>query len=300
MNVDSVFSLVKYRATKAGFNNYISSGDFNLLFPRAEIRFYNSIYTPDLRSGKMPYPGIIKTSTTLSTFESDATAITIDSSGQYVLPDDFFYIDSLKFNNKPIVRVEKQDLAANLGSYYEAPTVDFPIYTEYNGYLQFYPITLGSATFNYLKKPTATKWAYTLNGSVGTLNSLVGGSGYPNGTYNNVPLTGGTGTGALATVTILGGAVTSVVISKAGFMYKTGNVLSASNTNLGGAGTGFSITVSTITNAREVYDSANSVDPQWSDTVIDSIVYIMLSDIGINAKDSELEAFAQTKINTEV
>jgi hypothetical protein len=79
-----------------------------------------------------------------------------------------------------------------------------------------------------------------------TLNTLVGGSGYVNATYTNVPLTGGSGAGARATIVVSGGAVTSVTVTVFGAGYQVGNTLSASNTNLGGSGAGFSIQVSAL------------------------------------------------------
>jgi hypothetical protein len=79
-----------------------------------------------------------------------------------------------------------------------------------------------------------------------TLNTLVGGSGYVNGTYTNVALTGGSGAGAKATIVVSGGAVTSVTVTTFGAGYQVGNSLSASNTSLGGTGAGFSIAVATL------------------------------------------------------
>lgn len=83
-------------------------------------------------------------------------------------------------------------------------------------------------------------------GALQLLTGLVGGAGYVNATYNNVPLTGGTGAGAQATVVVAGGAVTTVTVTAAGSGYLVGDVLSASNANLGGAGAGFTDTVQQV------------------------------------------------------
>jgi hypothetical protein len=82
--------------------------------------------------------------------------------------------------------------------------------------------------------------------AIQTLGTVTGGSGYADATYTNVPLTGGSGANAKATVVVSGGAVTTVTITLRGAGYVIGNTLSASNTNLGGTGAGFSIPVTAI------------------------------------------------------
>lgn len=77
------------------------------------------------------------------------------------------------------------------------------------------------------------------NGKVNGEGGSSGGSGYTNGTYTNVPLTGGSGTGILATVTVSGGAVTAVDLVFSGTGYTVGDLLSASAANIGGTGSGF-------------------------------------------------------------
>ena len=83
-------------------------------------------------------------------------------------------------------------------------------------------------------------------GSAGLLENLTGGSGYTNGSYTNVPLTGGTGSGAQASVTVAGGAVTSVVLTLYGSGYLVGDTLSCANASIGGTGSGFSIEMQTV------------------------------------------------------
>ena len=88
---------------------------------------------------------------------------------------------------------------------------------------------------------------FTTLASINTISTLVGGSGYVTNNYFNVPLTGGTGTGATANIGVFGGAVTAVILVNSGLGYIATDVLSASNIYLGGTGSGFSITVATIT-----------------------------------------------------
>jgi hypothetical protein len=82
-------------------------------------------------------------------------------------------------------------------------------------------------------------------GDIVTLTNLVGGSAYTNGTYLGVALTGGTGAGATANITVSGGAVSVVTIVNDGANYTTGDVLSATAASIGGTGSGFSITIAT-------------------------------------------------------
>lgn len=76
-------------------------------------------------------------------------------------------------------------------------------------------------------------------GGITAFGTLIGGAGYALGfsnTYIFVPLTGGSGTGALATIAVTSGVVTSVTIStdNPGMGYQVGDVLSADPSTLGG------------------------------------------------------------------
>ena len=90
------------------------------------------------------------------------------------------------------------------------------------------------------------------SGRILTLNTLVGGTGYVTGTYTDVPLTGGSGTGATADIVVnVSGVVSSVTIVNRGNGYAVSDSLSAAAANLGGTGSGFSINVATIQNGGD-------------------------------------------------
>jgi hypothetical protein len=78
------------------------------------------------------------------------------------------------------------------------------------------------------------------------VGAITAGTSYTNGVYTNVTLTGGTGSGAKATIVVSGNAVTSVTITYGGSGYTVGDSLTTANTNIGGTGSGFSFLVSDV------------------------------------------------------
>jgi hypothetical protein len=101
-----------------------------------------------------------------------------------------------------------------------------------------------------------------VQGEIATVGSLAGGTGYVAGTYPEVSLTGGNGSGATATIVVnSSGVVSSVTIKQGGQFYAVGNVLTALNTSLGNSGSAFSITVNTVTNANGTSWLGDNFDP---------------------------------------
>ena len=100
-----------------------------------------------------------------------------------------------------------------------------------------------------------------VQGQIATFYTPVGGSLYTNGNYQNVQLTGGNGSGAVATITVAGNVVTSVVLNDGGSFYIAGDVLSASTSSLGGTGSGFTITVATANNPNGTSWLGDNFDP---------------------------------------
>jgi hypothetical protein len=96
------------------------------------------------------------------------------------------------------------------------------------------------------------------------------GTLYTNGTFLNVPITGGTGTGATATIVVAGGGVTSVTFTLQGNGYHVSDLLSVSSASIGGTGSGFNVMVAQINSGFP--NNANSV------TFIDG--YFIVNQVG--------------------
>jgi hypothetical protein len=88
-----------------------------------------------------------------------------------------------------------------------------------------------------------------VQGVISTVSGIVAGSAYSAGTYLGVNLTGGRGTNAVADIVVSGGGVTSVSIRNGGSLYVQGDVLSAPSSAIGNTGSGFSVTVTNISNS---------------------------------------------------
>ena len=86
--------------------------------------------------------------------------------------------------------------------------------------------------------------------AISTWTLTDGGSGYTNGSYSAVDLTGGTGLHATANITVAGGIVTAVTFVSYGHDFVSGDVLSCASI---GAGTGFKITVNSVTAQNNIF-----------------------------------------------
>ena len=98
--------------------------------------------------------------------------------------------------------------------------------------------------------------------------------------YSDVDITGGTGSGAKANITITAGAVTDVDITRGGTGYTVGDTLSVSAANVGGTGSGFSIEATVIEKRAYVnilggelfVASASSIDFVEDNTAIQNAI----------------------------
>jgi len=130
-----------------------------------------------------------------------------------------------------------------------------------------------SQVFHY---PISADWNTTATGGVLAFTLTNAGSGYTDATYNNTPLTGGTGTGATANITVAGGVVTTVVINGHGVNYTAADVLSATF----GGGSSFAITVTSLMSFVPLYQNEIGTDKVSGATAVAIESYFETNDLG--------------------
>ena len=130
-----------------------------------------------------------------------------------------------------------------------------------------------SQVFHY---PVAASWELNAVGGVNAITKTAGGSSYTNGTYTNQALTGGSGSGATATIVVSGGAVTSVTIYNKGKNYEVGDTLSASLP----AGSGLIITVNQVVNFVSLWQHEIGTDAVQNTNVLAIESYFETNDLG--------------------
>ena len=130
-----------------------------------------------------------------------------------------------------------------------------------------------SQVFHY---PITAGWETNATGGVLAFTLTNAGSGYTDGTYTNQALTGGTGTGATADITVAGGIVTSVVINGHGINYTVGDTLSAALP----AGSNFVITVDSLMSFVSLWQNEIGTDAVQGGTALAIESYFETNDLG--------------------
>jgi hypothetical protein len=197
----------------------------------AEERIYNAVQIPAIRKNVignftggdhyLALPGDYLASFSLAVIDADGNY-------EYLLDKDVNFIRQVYPNPNTDTGVPRYYAQFQTYTYLIGPTPDDSYQTELHYY--YYPVTI-------------------VQGGIAGFGTITPGSGYTNGVYEQVPLTGGDGSAATATITVSGGAVTVVTLTNPGYFYSNGNILSASTAYIGGTGSGFSIPVNNIQNA---------------------------------------------------
>lgn len=213
----------------------------------AETRIYNMVQIPALRKNVTgnASAGNVYLSLPNDYLASYSVAV-VDSTGNYwyMLNKDVNYLREAYPNPsqtglpKYYALFGSQSNDINALSFIMAPTPDQSYEIELHYF--YYPPTI-------------------VQGQITDVDNLSGGVLYSNGVYQNVPLTGGSGSGASADILVSGGSVVSCTLQFGGNFYVVGDILSCSS--LGSSGSGFSVTVTEISNATGTSWLGDNFDP---------------------------------------
>lgn len=219
---------------------------------QAEKRIYNSVQIPALRKN---VTGAVLSGNKYVSCPSDFLSVfslaVIDTDGnyEYLLNKDVNFMRA-SYPNPNTIGLPKyyalfgptvtNGLPTDELSFIIAPTPDQSYTVEMHYY--YYPVSIVQGIITIFS------------------GGFSGGSGYTNGTYFNVPLTGGSGSGATANITVSNNVVSSAVLTNGGSLYVAGDQLSAGQADLG-VGSGFLITVNTVSNTAGVSWLGDNYDP---------------------------------------
>jgi hypothetical protein len=272
-------------SVNAYVENNFPTADINRMIEQAEQRIYNTVQLPSLR--KNVYG-------------------TVSSSNPYLsCPNDFLAVYSLA--------VYSVDGSTGNYLYLLNKDVNFirEAYPNPNAtgqpkhYAIFGPQSGNPSDLTFMIGPTPNT-TYTaelhyyyyppsiIQAPITGLSLTSAGSGYTNGTYYNVALTGGSGSGASATVVVSGNVVTSATIVSGGCLYVVGDNLTAT---LGVGGSGFVVQVSAINNpAGETWLGDNFDSALLNGTLVEAITYIKGEDSMLKLyQDRYVQAIALLK-----
>lgn len=218
----------------------------------AEERIYNTVQLPSLRKN---VTGNVTAGNMYLSLPNDYLSTyslaVIDSSGNYN------YLSNKDVN---LIRQSYPNPTTSVGLpyYYALFGAQYTLTTELSLILGPTPDQNYGVELHYFYYPPTI-----VQGQINEWNIINNGTLYAAGTYQNVPLTGGSGTGAIATIVVgSGNTVTSVTITNGGNFYVTGDVLSASTSNLGGGtGSGFQLSVLGLSNPNGTSWLGDNYDP---------------------------------------
>jgi len=226
-----------YSELVTAVNDYIENNfptlDLNRMIEQTEQRIYNMVQLPSLRRNVMG---------------------TVTSGNQYLsCPADFLSVYSLAVypvdgSTGNYLYLLNKDVNF-IREAYPNPSVQ----GQPKHYAIFGPQSSNESELTFILGPTPNM-AYNaelhyyyyptsiIQAAIASI-TFTAGSGYTNGTYYNISLSGGTGNSATATIVVSGGVVASVTLVGKGCYYAVGDALTATIT--GGT---IAITVATINN----------------------------------------------------
>lgn len=157
-------------------NGYITPEEFNSFAKQAQLEIFNQ-YFVDFKNSKLEdfkgmessgYSDITKQLDQTIDYFSKNVSLVYDSPSQtFAMPDGWFLLNALYYNQKEIEHVDQRNVYKLLQSNLTAPNELYPAYVMQGDSMTIYPLTITSGVETYyVRFPYDPKWTYTLvNGS---------------------------------------------------------------------------------------------------------------------------------------
>jgi len=250
MNYETLYNNIQTYA-QTNESTFVANIPFFVI--QAETRVYNSVQIPSLRKNVL---GNLTSGNQYLTLPFDWLATyslaVVDSSGNYtyLLNKDVNFIREAYPNNG--------STSWSLPKYYAIFGSSTNNVNELTAIVGPTPDSSYNTELHYFYYPVSI-----VQGVVATLNAtFTAGTLYSPGLYQNIPMTGGSGSGATCDILVNStGNVASVTLQNGGSFYQIGDSLSVATANIGGSGSGFSVGVATVNNAQGQSWLGDNYDP---------------------------------------
>jgi len=250
MNYETLYNNIQ---TYAQTSETMFVANIPFFVEQAETRIYNAVQIPSLRKN---VTGNLTTGNQYLTLPFDWLATysiaVIDSSGNYtyLLNKDVNFIREAYPNNGTS--------SWSLPKYYAIFGSSTNNVNELTAIVGPTPDSSYNAELHYFYYPVSI-----VQGVIGILNvTFTAGTLYSPGLYQNVSLTGGSGSGATADILInSSGNVASCTLQNGGSFYQATDILGVSASSVGGTGSGFSIGIQQLNNPSGTSWLGDNYDP---------------------------------------
>ena len=336
INVNTVYKTVLLILNKEE-RGYVTPDEFNKISAQVQLEIFEQYSDDLNQQLRVPQSDtdyadrVSNIDERLAIFKTFGTATydaaTIPTKPYFTLPTTDIYGDTVEFyrlgtvvynDTTELQRLQRMDFYNIQKSPLTKSTESFPTYLFENEKLFVKPDSITTSVgVNFLRKPKDPRWGYSvgsvgqfvydptvyganlINTGTGTLTSSITTaltSGEV-GTYNNITLTGGTGTGLIVNATVISSTVVTIDVIAAGTGYVSGDVVSIGAGFLGETSTAVDITLAdTDFNANSTYGSTQiELDvSEQTDVILRTLFYF-----GVVVKDPQIIQVAASQVQRD-
>lgn len=151
---------------------YLSPSDFNLFAKQAQLDLFEDVFyeynyqinKENARQSGTGYANISKSLSEVIEGFNDSSTLQNVSQNTYSLPDDWYFINDVYYNDKTVEKISASKIKRLLNSNLTAPTPAFPAYVLRQNVLDAYPSTITGSVIeiNYIRYPLVPNWTYNV------------------------------------------------------------------------------------------------------------------------------------------